>query len=87
MEEKQNFISESHKKAYEKGFTEGMNLVKGTFEANKQEWESQARKDAIKECLESIDIFSHSFMNIGGESVEVEKISEIKQRLEKLLEE
>ena len=26
-------------------------------------------------------------MNIGGESVEVEKISEIKQRLEKLLEE
>ena len=71
MKEKQNFISESHKQAYEKGFTEGMNLVKGTFEANRQEWETQARKDAIREIIDWLDSFSHLFVNIDDRSVEV----------------
>ena len=86
MKEKQNFISESHKQAYEKGFTEGMNLVKGTFEANRQEWETQARKDAIKVIVDWLDSFRHLFVNLEGESVEIITINELKQKLEKLLE-
>jgi len=42
-------------KSKEGGITEGMNLVKGTFETSREEWEKKARADTIQEVRDKIE--------------------------------